>query len=164
MGKSGHKQINGLRMFHTRLNVVPAAGDPRAVVERAITELRKLRDDKLASKDTAWAMFDRDEHPRFDEARIMARDNGISMAISNPCFELWGIFHYRDYDAPLDRHECQRQLSRICSTYVADRGKLFDDPEITRDRYADARQRAGTSLVDSPSGWPQARLWRCCAP
>ena len=89
-----------------RLNIIPAAGDPRAVVERAITELRKLRGDKLASKDTVWAMFDRDEHPRFDEARIMARDNGISMAISNPCFELWGIFHYRDYDAPLDR-PCQ---------------------------------------------------------
>ena len=94
-----------------RLDIIPAAGDPRAVVERAITELRKLRGNKLASRDTVWAMFDRDEHPRFDEARILARDNGISMAISNPCFELWGIFHYRDYDAPLDQHQCQRQLS-----------------------------------------------------
>ena len=46
-----------------RLNIIPAAGDPRTVVERAIEELRKLRGDKLASKDTVWAMFDRDEHP-----------------------------------------------------------------------------------------------------
>ena len=146
-----------------RLKIVPAAGDPRAVVERAIKELRKLRGDKLASKDTVWAMFDRDEHPRFDEAKIMARDNSISMAISNPCFELWGIFHYRDYDAPLDRHECQRQLSRLCSTYVSDRGKLFDDLEIVRDRYADARQRAETSLVrrheeGTPEGNPSTTV------
>ena len=146
-----------------RLDIIPAAGDPRAVVERAITELRKLRGDKLASRDTVWAMFDRDEHPRFDEARILARDNGISMAISNPCFELWGIFHYRDYDAPLDRHQCQRQLSQLCSTYVSDRGKLFDDLEIIRDRYPDARQRAETSLVrrfeeGTPEGNPSTTV------
>ena len=30
-----------------RLNIIPAAGDPRAVVERAITEWRKLRGDSL---------------------------------------------------------------------------------------------------------------------
>jgi len=146
-----------------RLNIIPAAGDPRAIVERAITEWRKLRRDKLASRDTVWAMFDRDEHPRFDEARILARDNGISMAISNPCFELWGIFHYRDYDAPLDRHQCQRQLSQLCSTYVSDRGKLFDDLEIIRDSYPDARQRAKTSLVrrfeeGTPEGNPSTTV------
>ena len=146
-----------------RLNIIPAAGDPRAVVERAITEWRKLRGDKLASRDTVWAMFDPDEHPRFDEARILARDNGISMAISNPCFELWGIFHYRDYDAPLDRHQCQRQLSQLCSTYVSDRGKLFDDLELIRDSYPDARQRAETSLVrrfeeGTPEGNPSTTV------
>ncbi len=148
-----------------RLNIISAAGDPRAVVERAIEELRKLRGDKLASKDTVWAMFDRDEHPRFDEARILARDNGISMAISNPCFELWGIFHYRDYDAPLDRHECQRQLSQLCSTYVTNRGKLFDDLEIIRDQYSNAVQRAETSLVrrreeGTPGGNPSTTIHR----
>lgn len=148
-----------------RPKIIPAAGDPRAVVERAIVELRKLRGDKLASRDSVWAMFDRDEHPRFAEAKILARDNGISMAISNPCFELWGIFHYRDYDAPLDRHESQRQLARLCSTYVSDRGKLFDDPEIIRDNYADARQRAETSLTrrleeGTPEGNPSTTVHR----
>ena len=148
-----------------RPKIIPAAGDPRAVVERAIVELRKLRGDKLASRDSVWAMFDRDEHPRFNEAKILARDNGISMAISNPCFELWGIFHYRGYDAPLDRYECQRQLARLCSTYVSDRGKLFDDPEIIRDNYADARQRAETSLTrrleeGTPEGNPSTTVHR----
>lgn len=146
-----------------RLKIIPAAGDPRAVVERAIDELARIRRDKLASKDTVWAMFDRDEHPRFDEAKVMGRDNGVSLAISNPCFEFWGIFHYRDYDAPLGRHECQRLLSQLCTTYGSAGGKLFDDPAVLRDQYSNAVNRARVSLVrrieeDNPDGNPSTTV------
>ena len=93
----------------------------------------------------------------------MARDNSVSLAISNPCFELWGIFHYRDYAAFLHRHDCQRQLSQLCSTYATARGKLFDDLEIIRDHYSDAVQRAETSLVrrheeGTPEGNPSTTV------
>ena len=66
---------------------------------------RKLKRDRLATRDSVWAMFDRDIHKRFDEARDLARGNGIRLAISNPCFELWGILHYQDQNAPLGRQE-----------------------------------------------------------
>ena len=95
------------------VRVVPirVGGDPRAVVERAIEESERSKRDKLATRDSVWAMFDRDIHQQFDEARDLARGNGIRLAISNPCFELWGILHYQDQNAPLERQECQRQLA-----------------------------------------------------
>ena len=67
------------------VRVVPirVGGDPRTVVERAIEESKKSKSDGLATRDSAWAMFDRDIHDRFDEARALARGNGIRLAISN---------------------------------------------------------------------------------
>ena len=106
-------ELRYLKMFrriygHQSVTLVPigGVGDPRTVVERAIEESRKLKRDSLADRDSVWAMFDRDIHPRFAEAKNLAHGNGISLAISNPCFELWGILHYQDHNAPLDRHEC----------------------------------------------------------
>ena len=52
-------------------------------------------DDNLAF-DSVWCVHDVDEHPHIHEAREMAAANGIELAISNPCFELWLLLHFRD--------------------------------------------------------------------
>ena len=142
-----------LKMFrriygHQSVTLVPigGAGDPRAVVERAIEESRKMKRDSLADRDSVWAMFDRDIHPRFAEAKNLAQGNGISLAISNPCFEIWGILHYQDHDAPLDRHECQRLLGDLCPGYRRSGGKVFDDRTAIANGYLDAVKRAERSL------------------
>ena len=148
-----------------RLVPIGVGGDPRAVVERALEESKKLKRDSLGSRDTVWAMFDRDEHPRFDEAKNMAHGNGIRLAISNPCFELWGILHYQEYDAPLDRHECQRKLGELCPSYSNKKGKIFDDSEVIESKYRDAVGRAENSLTrrreeGNPEGNPSTTVHR----
>lgn len=130
-----------------RLKLIGGAGDPRAVVDCAVEESKKSKRDRLGARDSVWAMFERDEHPRFDEAKNKARGNGISLAISNPCFELWGIFHYREYDAPLHRHECQRMLGQLCSAYDRQRNKSFADSNVVKSNYRAAVERARNSLT-----------------
>ena len=110
-------------------------------------------------------MFDRDEHRRFDEAKNMAHGNGIQLAISNPCFELWGIYHYQECNAPLDRNECQRKLGESCPGYSNKKGKIFDDPEVIGKYYRDAVERAKDSLArreeeDCPEGNPSTTVHR----
>lgn len=39
-------------------------------------------------------MFDRDKHTRLPEALKMAKDNGIKVALSSPCFEFWYLLHF----------------------------------------------------------------------
>lgn len=131
------------------VRVVPIGGigDPRAVVQRAIEESEKLKDDTLAGQDSVWAMFDRDAHARFDEAKDMARGNNIPLAVSNPCFELWGVFHYRDHNAPVGRHECQRMLGELCPGYRRRGAKVFDDAEVIEKSYPEAVGRAENSLA-----------------
>ena len=84
--------LRSFSFIHTqnsiKLAIRPAKGDPRRVVEWAVEEKESLRGDSLAAQDTVWAVFDRDIHPRFDEAVDMARGNGILLAVSNPCFEI----------------------------------------------------------------------------
>lgn len=143
--------------------VIGVGGEPRAVVERAISERRKLRKDPLGRHDTVWAMFDRDEHPRFAEAKNLALAHGVQLAVSNPCFELWGVFHYRDWDAHVSRQECQRLLARDCPAYSAQAGKLFNDEKVIQENYFAAVQRGKDSLVrreeeDDPHGNPSTSV------
>ena len=119
--------------------------DPQGVVEKAI-ELKKSLG--RGPRVHVWAVFDRDEHLRFEEALQLAQQHGICVAVSNPCFELWGVFHYQDYAAPIDRHDCQSLLARLCAGYQAGRGKLFTDTEVIRTSHDDAVQRGKRSLHD----------------
>lgn len=138
------------RRFHenssVRLVVIPVGKDPRAVVERAIEEKNKVDVGPLAARDSFWAMFDRDIHTRYEEARDLARGNGIEVALSNPCFELWGVLHYQDQNAPLERHACQRMLRRLCPTNAAGATKVFDDKDAIERQYLVAVERASRSV------------------
>ena len=147
------------------VEVIPIGigGEPRAVVKRAVDELRQVKRDSLGKRDSVWAVFDRDEHPRFYEAKDLASAHGVRLAISNPCFELWGIFHYQDLDAPMDRHKCQRILEESCPTYSASGSKLFADQEAIRENHPLAVERGKNSLIrreeeDDPEGNPSTSV------
>lgn len=106
-----------------RLNIVPGAGVPITLVNEAI----RVRDECLTrikrspnSFDSCfrvWAVFDRDEHPRVDEALALAEENKIEVAFSNPCFEVWPILHIEDYGNQDDRHTLQRRLAEKMEGY-----------------------------------------------
>lgn len=134
-----------------RMEPIGDGGDPRAVVEKAIQEVQKARTERLGSRDVIWAMFDRDDHPRFHEAMNMARGNDIPVALSNPCFELWAIYHYQDCDAPLEPERCQDMLGELCSSYDRKRRKIFDDREAIGEKYRNAVERAESSLNNRTS-------------
>lgn len=77
-------------------------GVPKTLVEIAKKrkearedEAHRERDENL-KYDSVWCVFDVDEHPHVSDAKEMARDNAIRLAISNPCFELWLLLHFRD--------------------------------------------------------------------
>lgn len=157
-----------------RVHQIPEAGDPLAVVERAIRERKDSGRGHLGANDSFWAVFDRDDHPRFQKAVDLARGSGISLAISNPCFELWGIFHYEAQDGPIDRHQCQRKLEDLNPNYDRRSNKIFDDDDLIRESYLDAVERSRNALArradeGNPEGNPSS-LVHCltefirCAP
>lgn len=92
------------------------SGVPKTLVERSIQLTRdaardaKREGDDFLRYDDVWCVFDVDSHPNLPGAKQQARDNGVHLAISNPCFELWLLLHFQDHTAFIDR----KKLRRAC--------------------------------------------------
>lgn len=87
--------------------------EPRRLVEEARAMKHNERRQRAGATEY-WCVFDVEaprRHARLDEAVRMARDNGINVAISNPCFELWLVLHYTDHERWIDNDDC-RSLRR----------------------------------------------------
>lgn len=99
---------------------IEPGGTPRTLVERAVDLKKSAEKDAKRGKDenlkfdAVWSVFDVDEHPFLAEARQQACENGIKVAVSNPCFELWALLHFQVQHAHIERHEVQR----LCRQYM----------------------------------------------
>jgi hypothetical protein len=72
-----------------------------------------------AEIDEFWCVFDVEwptNHPGLLETVRQARANGIQLAVSNPCFELWLILHFQDHTAWLDNTQARRLRRRLDSS------------------------------------------------
>src|SRR5262249_3811556 len=77
----------------------------------------RYRDHDSIGFDEVWCVADVDE---FDISGIgrLARDAGINLAISNPCFELWLLLHHEDCRSRLETYaEVHARLVRYVSGY-----------------------------------------------
>ena len=91
-------------------------GTPDTLVRRARERVRcNRRRSKRADPhfDEIWCVFDTDEHPNLPGAIDDARQSGIEVAVSNPCFELWLVLHVEDQTAHVHRHEVQRRANEL---------------------------------------------------
>ena len=105
----------------------------------------RRRKDSFEKQDQVWAVFDRDDHPEFEQAVLMCERAGVRVARSNPCFELWLILHDRDYNRPNRRQQVQADLKDLRPEYDPKRAKIPDCDELVR-RVQNAEQRAATQL------------------
>jgi hypothetical protein len=102
----------------------------------AQAEAKRHRDDLLGF-DRVWCVFDVDEHPGLSEAIDMAGANGIELAISNPCFELWLLLHFRESPGARHRHRVQAMMKAFVTRYDKE-----IDFSVYEPGYMDAMRRA----------------------
>lgn len=119
------KMAKTYRIAHVDIGSV--GKDPLSLVKDARQDAQLLtRRRRQPEIDEVWVIFDTDNHPNIPSACTEARDAGIGVAISNPCFELWLILHCRDQTGPLGRREAQRHAREL---------KLIDGKDIHPDAY-----------------------------
>lgn len=103
-GLAQHFRNTGLIVSRT---MVKGLGkDPLRVVKEAIRQ----RDDPNVDYADVWAVVDVDEHALLDRAIQLADKSGIPLVVSNPCFELWLVWHYMDCSAHQTRDQLRRKL------------------------------------------------------
>lgn len=94
--------VNGLKKLShiaedvaLNLELHPEHGVPLTLVQRAV---ERNKDQEV---DECWCIFDVEwpkNHPNLNAAVSLAQKNGIRLAISNPCFEVWLILHHQDFN------------------------------------------------------------------
>jgi hypothetical protein len=133
----------------------PSSGVPLTLVEKAVA--RRKTDPEI---DQCWCVFDVEwprNHPNLDRALQLADAEGINVAVSNPCFELWLILHFQNQTAYLDNRTADALSRRLDGRL----GKRIDGAKYMPlrrdacDRAADLiarHQRDGTAFPnDNPS-------------
>jgi RloB-like protein len=133
-----------------------------AVAERR-SDLREASRGRGAAFDQYWCIFDVDEHPRIPEALDFAGLQGINVALSSPCLELWFLIHFDDQTAYLDRSEAQRRSKAIlgCDKVPTQTAldRLVDNYDTAKSR---ARALKEKHIGDGSSQpWnPHTEVWR----
>ncbi len=106
----------GRSVGNRALDIRPGPGAPLTLVGKAATEVRRLRAEG-ETEGEVWCVFDVDEHPRLPEARLVARQAGVHLAVSNPCFELWLLLHFREQPGMQHRRDVSRMLREFLPRY-----------------------------------------------
>jgi RloB-like protein len=152
------------------VQTIAPAGVPYTLAQSAADRARELGLGRRSRRprnsfeegDEVWAVFDRDEHPRYLEAVRLCEDVGVGVGRSNPCFELWLILHEADFDRPDGRHAVQAHLHGLLPEYDPAKRKTPNCADLIA-RVEDAERRAGFQLVrreneGSPHGRPSSTV------
>jgi hypothetical protein len=103
---------------------------PRELVniakENKIISLKKANssENRFLNYDEIWCVFDRDEHPYFEQSIHTAKANKIQLAISIPCFELWVYLHLLEPPGMQDHHKMLRLVEKLKPDYK--KGYFYD--------------------------------------
>ncbi len=150
----------------TTVEIDPFHGTPLALVKRAAET--KRRNEKRAKRqgrahDEVWCVFDVDEHVNLSEAIVQARDNGIKVAISNPCIELWFLIHFENQMAHIERHDVQRRSKeklrcekRLDKEALALLEENFGDAKLRARRLDEKHEGDGSPEHENPS----SNVWK----
>ncbi|MFC9271796.1 RloB family protein [Streptomyces zhihengii] len=87
-----------------RIANASAPGSQRKPITLVEAAARLMREETRAAKRAkldeklwpeVWCLFDRDQHLQIPDALKRAKEAGVEVAFSHPCFELWRLLHHK---------------------------------------------------------------------
>lgn len=129
---AGVKQL--LRATNVSIKVGSGSGEPVGLVQQAVQHQKRAHrcpEDGYEAYDEVWCVFDTEwpnPHPALDRALQIAKKARINCAITNPCFELWLIWHVMDWHRAISTESaCQKALDTIPGYHAKRKLFIFDD-------------------------------------
>lgn len=117
----GKTEKNYFEKFRTRRNglniIVKTCGKTNAKGIISFAKYQKKEIDFNTEKDSIWCAFDSDLNKRLDELCRGALRDGINIAMSNPCIELWFLLHFKEIYAPLECKTANQKLEMFMFKY-----------------------------------------------
>jgi hypothetical protein len=140
--------LNGLknlpevrRHAAVRIEIDTGHGVPLTLVRLAVD--RKTRDNlkRSSAVDEYWCAFDVEwpkNHPNLDQAVKLAHRHDIHLAISNPCFEIWLLLHFKNRTRWTDTDKADAESRKLDGRA----GKRIDASVYLPNRATAARRAA----------------------
>jgi hypothetical protein len=132
--KNPRVKVEPAREHGVPLTLVQVARDKKRAAEM---QAEREGDENLAF-DQVWCVFDVDNHPHVAEARLLAKEHQIRLAVSNQSFELWLLLHHRSDPGPKHRSDLRKLLKKHVPAY----DKHVNYKKDYEPGYADAKRRA----------------------
>ena len=111
--------------------------DPLRVLKRAAEIVRADPD----GYDDVWVVVDVDDHTTLDDCMRDAPSSGVRVVVSNPCFEIWLLWHYEG----ARHHQSKRDLDRRLAAHGHEDKNL--PVRFPFSKFADASTRSEASLA-----------------
>lgn len=136
-----------VRAAGVTIEIAKSGKDPLSLVQEAMSRKRadrqaaKAEEDPRNVYDSVWVMFDVDEFAgQIPQAQKVAEENGILCALSNPCFEIWLLWHAAEGGAFLSSRQAQEKAQQ-CGVLLSAKQKKIHLPTLVG-KYSEARIRA----------------------
>ncbi len=85
--------------------------DPRTVLDKALNLLAAAERDG-EPYDWSVLLVDVDSHVTLQDCCRAGRAQGVGVAVSSPCFEIWLLWHYQDHAGNVDARAVGKLLER----------------------------------------------------
>jgi hypothetical protein len=115
-----------------------------------VEEAKRRKRDKQDCYDQVFCVFDVEAkvtqkcRDGLLEALRSARDAGVSIAMSNPCFEIWLLWHKIDHSGWIASDAAQRRCEELGLTHGKGGKHIQGTESLLRDSYQAARNRASS--------------------
>lgn len=143
-GKTEKEYLEGLMqslrpdgMQVTPIDVVDGRGEPSKVLKTAKARCHSRAD----GYDEVWLLLDVDQHAKLTPVLRETRQENFSAAVSNPCFEVWLLWHFEDWTREGSSSEVQHAARRHGL------GKSIP-PAFPYTKHPEAKRRASRTPVD----------------
>jgi hypothetical protein len=152
---------NSLRNSRLRLRLVPDENNrsaPEQVLARLVAD-RKMSFWPPQQNDQFWIVCDVDHHRKEKLAQVIqeARNQGVSIAWSNPLFEIYLLYHFlAPADCPGTKDEILVKLKSVCEDYSPKNKTRLPDNMLSQEamRAAVENSRQSESSFDPNKGYP----------
>jgi hypothetical protein len=124
-GKKAEKEyFIGLMEWGGGVKIIAIHGgctDPMGIVKYAEERMDKWSIN-LDEGDEVWCVFDVDESTTqiLSDVYAHAKTKNIKIALSNPCFELWFLLHYKPIFSQISRQDVIKELKILIKGYKKD--------------------------------------------
>jgi len=161
--------FNGLRTRNSGVEIISVHGGthPKHIVKYAEERMGMKWSIDFDEGDGVWCAFDVDENTNSDikDTYEHAKTKNIQIALSNPCFELWFLLHYKQIFSQISRQDTVKELKTFIKDYEKNEkiNHLLKDKLFTAissaEKLNEIHQKKGVELISRDSN-PSTQVFK----